>query len=626
MSIRRGAGAVALVAAVALATGGTATAATAATAAATTKATSATAAAANAATMNAAAVAAASVRPGAAATANAGPGVTHEENPRVPEGAVWTEAYFPSADRSGVELHADVLRPVGLSARAKTPVILAVGPYFGHAGQTGPEGWTQTGPSSRFADFTSGTDLFARGYTYVMVDLRGFGGSTGCLDWVGPGEQADVRAAIQWASRQPWSTGKVGMYGKSYDAVTGLVGNNLRLNALKAVVAQEPVWNMYNYLFSNEVPRPNVTGTPNAYNGIATIAPLPDDSDRYKANAAYETSHPECLADNLTNNNNPELNSPYWRARNLAAAAKGTTTPLFVTQGFIENNTKPEDMEEYLDNHRGVERGWLGQWEHVRGNETNGDGQLLQGRAGFFDEVMRFYDYYLKGIRPAVHDPAYAIEDSTGVWRAQPTWPLPTSASTESLPDGQYVDDGAASALAAPQDRQWDMEHYADPVPLAANKLAAGDTHSNFSWSTPVRSRLRITATPSVTFAASAPGNVMVRLWDVAPDGTSVMFDENVALIERAGRVAFDLKSTDWTLETGHQLGVQIGTIGSGSWRDTPSGNTITVTRARLGFEFQNPRFDVPTQGDRSPFLDTYLRQYTRTLTGVGPGTFRLGR
>src|SRR5690348_9861465 len=181
------------------------------------------------------------------------PGVTHEQDPRVPEGAVWTEAYFPSADHSGVELHADVLRPAHLPPGARTPVILAVGPYFGHSGQTGPEGWTRTGPSGRFADFTSGTGLFARGYTYVMVDLRGFGGSTGCLDWVGPGEQADVRAAIQWAASRPWSTGKVGMYGKSYDAVTGLVGNNLRLGALKAVVAQEPVWNMYNYLFSNGV-------------------------------------------------------------------------------------------------------------------------------------------------------------------------------------------------------------------------------------------------------------------------------------------------------------------------------------------------------------------------------------
>lgn len=567
----------------------------------------------------------------AASPGSAPEGITHEENPRVPPGAVWTEAYFPSADHSGVELHADVLRPANLPARARTPVILAVGPYFSHAGQTGPEGWAQTGPSNRFEDFTSGTGLFARGYTYVMVDLRGFGGSTGCLDWVGPGEQADVKAAIQWAASQPWSTGKVGMYGKSYDAVTGLVGNNLRLPALKAVVAQEPLWNMYNYLFSNGVPRPNVTGTPNAYNGIATIEPLGDDSARYRANAGYEQSHPGCLADNLTNNNNPDLASPYWRARNLAAKAKDTNTPLFLTQGFIENNTKPEDVEEYLANHQGLERGWMGQWEHVRGNQTDGQGRLLMGRAGFFDEVMRLYDRYLKGEKPEVRDPNFAIEDSTGAWRAQQTWPKATTYTTATLRDGEYVDDGAASTLAAPAaraGRQWDMEHAEDPAPSAATRLApsaaADDRHSYSSWSTPTTSRLRITATPRVTLQAGAPGNVMVRLWDVAPDGTATMFDENVALIERAGRVAFDLKSTDWTFETGHQLRVQIGTIGSGSWLDTPSGNAIPVTRARLSLALQNPRSDVPAQGDRSPFLDTYLSQYTRTLTGIGAGTFPL--
>ncbi|GLY19436.1 hypothetical protein Kisp01_64500 [Kineosporia sp. NBRC 101677] len=557
-------------------------------------------------------------------------GVTHAENPRVPEGAVWTEEYFPSADRSGVELHADVLRPAHLPAHARTPVILAVGPYFSHAGQSGPENWAQTGPSNRFEDFTTGTGLFARGYTYVMVDLRGFGGSTGCLDWMGKGEQADVKAAVRWAAGQPWSTGKVGMYGKSYDAVTGLAGNNLRLPALRAVVAQEPLWNMYPYLFSNGVPRPNVTGTPNAYNGIATMAPLPDDSARYQANAAYEKSHPECLSDNITNNNEPDPDSKYWRERNLAVQAAGSSTPLFVTQGFIENNTKPEQMEQYLDNHRGVERGWLGQWEHVRGNETNQQGQLLMGRAGFFDEVMRFYDQYLRGDRPQVKDPAYAVEDNTGAWRAQATWPTPTATVKADLANGEYLDDGAntnPAARSAPAPEQWDMEHAADPAPTTDEgaKLKTEAVNRFFTWSKPVPARVRVTATPQITLRAGATGNVLVQLWDVAPDGTAVMFDENVALIEKAGKVSFDLKSTDWTLEAGHQLGVQIGTIGSGNWRDTPSGNTIQVSKARLTLALQNPAADRPTQGDRSPFLDTYLKQYTRKLTGVGPGTFSLG-
>lgn len=366
--------------------------------------------------------AAAQERTGPAATA-AGP-VTHQQNDRVPEGSLWTQHYFPSSDRSGTELHADVLLPEGLPKKAKVPVILSVGPYFGHSGQSGAEGWTHTGPSDRFQDFIEGTDLFDQGYAFVMVDLRGFGGSTGCLDWGGPGEQADVRAAIDWAAKQPWSTGAVGLYGKSYDAVTGLIGNNLDQRALKAVVAQEPVWDMYQYIYSNGVPRPNVTGTASAYNSIATLAQLPDDDPRYLANSRYEQSHPECLTQNTAGYRIADQDDPFWTARNLAKAAKGTDTPLFVTQGFIENNTKPEEMQEYLDNHKGPERGWVGQWEHVRGGDRTGDGRLSMGREGWYDETLSFYDQYLKGSRPEVRYPAYSVEDSTGAWRAQKTWPV----------------------------------------------------------------------------------------------------------------------------------------------------------------------------------------------------------
>ena len=65
----------------------------------------------------------------------------------------------------------------------------------------------EAGPSARFFDFINGAKLMEKGYTWVQVDLRGFGGSSGCLDWAGPGEQADVKSAVEWAARQPWSTG-----------------------------------------------------------------------------------------------------------------------------------------------------------------------------------------------------------------------------------------------------------------------------------------------------------------------------------------------------------------------------------------------------------------------------------
>ena len=247
---------------------------------------------------------------------------------------------------------------------------------------------------------------------------------------------------------------------------------------------------------------------------------------------------------------------------------------------------------------------------------------------------MRFYDRYLKGIKPSVSDPAFAIEDSTGAWRAQPTWPTPTSSTSARLPDGQYVDDGVASTLAAParwptSSGTWSTR--TDPAAAAPRRrlaptLAAADAqqllqlvHADHVPGADHRHAAGHAATPSATGQrhGAAVGRRSGR------DGGDVR-RERRALIERAGRVAFDLKSTDWTFEVGHQLGVQIGTIGSGGWRDTPSGNTITVTRARLGLALQDPRFDVPTQGDRSPFLDTYLRQYTRTLTDVGEGTFPL--
>lgn len=121
-----------------------------------------------------------------AAVATADKAVTHAENDRVPQGAAWTQHYFPSSDGSEVELHADVLLPAGLSTGEQVPVILSVGAYFGHSGQQTLENHAHTGPSNRFNDLIEGTDLFNRGYALVMVDLRGFGGSTGCLDFMAP--------------------------------------------------------------------------------------------------------------------------------------------------------------------------------------------------------------------------------------------------------------------------------------------------------------------------------------------------------------------------------------------------------------------------------------------------------
>src|SRR5687768_14825342 len=99
----------------------------------------------------------------------------------VPPGADWKEAYIPTPGQP--TLHVDVFRPKGLKDTDKTPVILAIGPYFGHGGQSTPDvpGGTNR-PSNRFDDMIVGGKVFARGYTVVYADLRGFGASQGCND------------------------------------------------------------------------------------------------------------------------------------------------------------------------------------------------------------------------------------------------------------------------------------------------------------------------------------------------------------------------------------------------------------------------------------------------------------
>src|SRR5688572_11851690 len=156
--------------------------------------------------------------------------------------ADWREFYFPSSD--GVtQPHADVLTPKGMpiDGSVKTPVILTASPYTNHAG--GPPLTTSpydpvnlSGPSPRFFDFLDMSGALTKGYSYVIVDLPGTGGSSGCTDWGGNREQAAVRAAVEWAASQSWSNGKVALIGKSYDGWTGLMGISQQPEGLAAVV------------------------------------------------------------------------------------------------------------------------------------------------------------------------------------------------------------------------------------------------------------------------------------------------------------------------------------------------------------------------------------------------------
>lgn len=95
----------------------------------------------------------------------------------------------------GVTLVADLHRPRGFGAR---PVILMRSPY----GRTGVWGL--------------GARLFAeRGYQVLIQSCRGTAGSGGEFDAYRH-EAEDGLATLAWIDQQPWSSGKVAMFGPSY--------------------------------------------------------------------------------------------------------------------------------------------------------------------------------------------------------------------------------------------------------------------------------------------------------------------------------------------------------------------------------------------------------------------------
>ena len=513
----------------------------------------------------------------------------------VPDGATWSDETIESTD--GVQLHADILRPSDLPADAKTPVILSIGPYFNHSGQTGPAGPVEgtsydpvgpsTGPSGRFYDFVEGAQLMQRGYTYVMVDLRGFGGSTGCLDWGGPGEQADVVSAVEWAAQQPWSTGKVGMYGKSYDGVTGLIGVNRQPAGLAAVVSQEPVYDLYRYLYGDGMRRLNSALTPALYDLIdATPGPALDDPT-YNVNGANDTQRPGCKAANWADQGgNEDHSSPYWQERNLIPGAKGSRVPLFLTQGLTENNTVSDGTAQYLQNHPGYERAWLGPWDHVRGNETEEDGTLKMGRAGWFDEVMRFYDRFLKGSKSKVKDPMVAVQTNDGKWRGEETWPPADSTGyTSELRPGTYTDDGDGSTTDA--DGVWTIS---PPLPYDVHLSGSGKAILDVS-------------------AAQPRANLAVDVYDLDPSGTGPLITRQGHMIYESGQIPLDLWSADWKIPAGHRIAVKVTDANSDWWVHVPTFQDVTVNGGQITLPFLRTKRTKTIQGDPGTQLQGYLSE-----------------
>jgi putative CocE/NonD family hydrolase len=89
-----------------------------------------------------------------------------------------------------------------------------------------------------------------QGYAVINLDTRGGGHSEGRGDLLSDQEADDIAQVIAWAADQPWSTGRIGMLGVSYLALSQYKVAARNPSALKAICPWEGFSDAYRDFFT----------------------------------------------------------------------------------------------------------------------------------------------------------------------------------------------------------------------------------------------------------------------------------------------------------------------------------------------------------------------------------------
>lgn len=238
-----------------------------------------------------------------------------------------------------------------------------------------------------------------RGYAVVNVDLRGFGTSEGIGAPLSDQEAADYAEAIEWAAVQPWSSGKVGLNGVSYLALSQWKVAALRPRSLAAICPWEGFSDCYRDL---------------AYPGGVR-------EDGFFPFWAKATERAGRVAESLRTQQlaHPDWDD-FWAAR--APALERIEVPALICASFSDQNLHARGSFEafrrigsahrFLYTHRG------GKWSTYYSPEA-------------IDLQVRFFDCFLKGADNGMREsPPVRVEvrsrgGGVRAVRAERTWPVP---------------------------------------------------------------------------------------------------------------------------------------------------------------------------------------------------------
>lgn len=382
---------------------------------------------------------------------------------------------------SGGTILDGTLRLPNLVPGQKVPVILWSSPYFGSAYGVEPD---SCGSDALLADAPPSIPIdqfVSDGYAVAAFNVRGTGGSGGCMELFGPDEQADQSLLVQWAARQSWSSGQVAMIGDSYDATTALEAAVQAPAALKAVVAVAPVPDVYQ-LFSTPqgawwwVTAPEVA----AALGATDLAPsgITDAGQHLSGYLAGYPSERVCndvrsmLTDLSTGAVNSDRDAAFWRQRDVRDRLSQVKAAVLYTFGYYD--------DQYFESYKAFgllanapKKFIIGPWPH----QPPPSADNWYGTVG-----EQWLNYWLKGIGPVpagldqatwqdVAQPGTAAQFTAnggminGTPHTSSAWP-PPEATQQSL----YLNDGALTTTSA----TGELSYHSTPYPEGMSQPMLG--------------------------------------------------------------------------------------------------------------------------------------------------------
>jgi X-Pro dipeptidyl-peptidase len=318
----------------------------------------------------------------------------------------------------GVELYVETWLPAAKGRHTppkKVPTVLIMTPYVvqGKKRYSGERG-------DAIEYFTQ------RGYAVAQAHVRGTGESGGCLEQTAANQIEDGARVVEYLGRDAfWTSGKVGMYGISYDGETQIsvagLGDKAKTKYLKAIVPAATVAGQYEYSHFDGVPMAGQALLSNA-GYLATTSATQGETSTPVKNAQKATCQPELMANSL----NPTGDvGPYWMAREYRGGASNITAATLMVHGLADFNVQPSALAGFYDRlpRSTPRKGLFGVWNHAF---PHSHGQVAPdwARADWFPMVTAWYDRYLKGLDTDVESwPAVQVQASDGSWRAERDFP-----------------------------------------------------------------------------------------------------------------------------------------------------------------------------------------------------------